>query len=81
MLFRSLLVGYGVNTLLPARLGELFRAEFFKRSYGVTRSVGLASVALERLLDGVIVVACLAAGLWLAGGGCLHQRRIRIPGQ
>jgi uncharacterized membrane protein YbhN (UPF0104 family) len=66
---RVLLVGYGVNTLLPARLGELFRAEFFKRSYGVTRSVGLASVALERLLDGVIVVACLAAGLWLAGGG------------
>jgi uncharacterized membrane protein YbhN (UPF0104 family) len=66
---RVLLVGYGVNTLLPARLGELFRAEFFKRSYGVSRSIGLASVALERLLDGVVVVACLAAGLWLAGGG------------
>lgn len=66
---RCLVVGYGVNMMLPARLGELLRAEFMKRNYGVSRSTGLASVALERLLDGGIVVACLALGLWIGGAG------------
>src|SRR5689334_977673 len=32
---RALLVGYGVNAVMPARLGELFRAEFFKKTYGL----------------------------------------------
>jgi glycosyltransferase 2 family protein len=29
---RALLVGYGLNAVMPARLGELFRAEFFKKT-------------------------------------------------
>jgi uncharacterized protein (TIRG00374 family) len=63
---RVLVVGYGVNLLLPARLGELFRVEYFKRSHGVARAWGLSSVLIERMLDGATVVACLCAGLLLA---------------
>jgi hypothetical protein len=37
---RALLVGYGLNAVMPARLGELFRAEFFKKTFGLSRIWG-----------------------------------------
>jgi uncharacterized membrane protein YbhN (UPF0104 family) len=51
---------------VPARLGELFRAEFFKKVYGLPRVPVLTSIVVERLLDGLTVVGCLALGLVLA---------------
>src|SRR5712671_995033 len=63
---RALLVGYGLNALMPARLGELFRAEFFKKTYGLSRVWGLTSIVIERLFDGMTVVTCLGVGLFLA---------------
>jgi glycosyltransferase 2 family protein len=63
---RALLVGYGLNTIMPARLGELFRAEFFKKTYGLSRVWALTSIVIERLFDGLVVVACLGVGLALA---------------
>jgi len=62
---RALLVGYGLNTIMPARLGELFRAEFFKRSFGLSRVCALTSIVIERLFDGLAVVSCLGLGLLL----------------
>lgn len=62
---RALLVGYGLNTIMPARLGELFRAEFFKKSYGLSRVWALTSIVIERLFDGLTVVICLGVGLFL----------------
>jgi len=61
-----LLVGYGLNTVMPARLGELFRAEFFKKTYGLSRVWGLTSIVIERLFDGITVVCCLGVGLLFA---------------
>lgn len=63
---RALLVGYGLNAIMPARLGELFRAEFFKKTYGLSRVWGLTSIVIERLFDGITVVSCLGAGLLFA---------------
>jgi glycosyltransferase 2 family protein len=62
---RALLVGYGLNTIMPARLGELFRAEFCKKSFGLSRVWALTSIVIERLFDGVTVIACLGIGLFL----------------
>jgi glycosyltransferase 2 family protein len=59
----ALLVGYAFNNLLPARLGELVRADYAKRRFGVSRSAVLGSIVVERLLDGFIVVLCLSGGL------------------
>jgi uncharacterized membrane protein YbhN (UPF0104 family) len=64
---RVLIVGYGFNTIVPARLGELFRVEMFKRFYGLPRVPVLTSIVVERLFDGLAVVGCLASGLLLAG--------------
>jgi hypothetical protein len=63
---RALLVGYGLNAVMPARLGELFRAEFFKKTFGLSRVWGLTSIVIERLFDGIMVICCLGIGLLLA---------------
>lgn len=63
---RALVIGYGLNAIMPARLGELFRAEFLKKSFGLSRVWALTSIVIERLFDGLAVVACLGIGLLLA---------------
>ena len=63
---RSLIIGYTVNNLLPARLGELFRVDFVRREYGVPRSAVLGSVILERLADALTVIILLTYGLVFA---------------
>ena len=62
-----LIAGYAVNNLLPARLGELFRADYLRRLYGVQRSAALGSIILERLLDGMTVVTLFGIGSATAG--------------
>src|SRR5215469_11602986 len=63
---RAMLVGYGLNAVMPARLGEIFRAEFFKKTSGLSRVWGLTSIVIERLFDGITVVCCLGIGLLFA---------------
>ena len=60
---QALIVGYAVNNVLPARLGEIFRADFVWRQFAVRRSAVLGSIVIERLLDGIMVVGLFAAGL------------------
>jgi len=71
---RALLVGYGMNAVMPARLGELFRAEFFKKTHGLSRVWGLTSIAIERLFDGITVVCCLGFGLLFAAAARPNAR-------
>lgn len=71
----ALLVGYAFNNLLPARLGELVRADYAKRRMGVSRSAVLGSIVVERLLDVFIVVLCLSGGLFVLS----FAARQRVP--
>ncbi len=63
---RLLLVGYGLNVILPARLGELARAEMLKNTAAVSRTEALASIVIERLFDGLAVISLLSVGLLLS---------------
>ncbi|MGE5602750.1 MAG: lysylphosphatidylglycerol synthase transmembrane domain-containing protein [Nitrososphaerales archaeon] len=49
-------LGYAANLILPARLGEVLRAAVL-RTRGVPMSAGLATVATERVIDGLATVA------------------------
>ncbi len=60
---KALLVGYAANNVLPARLGELFRADFIARRYRVSRLSALATIFVERLLDMLVVLLCAAVGI------------------
>ncbi len=61
----TLIIGYAVNNVLPARLGELFRADYAKRRFGMSRTTVLGSILIERLLDLCVVLFCLVLGLGL----------------
>lgn len=63
----TLLVGYAVNNVLPARLGEVFRADYAKRRFGMGRATVLGSIVVERLLDLCAILCCLALGLAASG--------------
>lgn len=80
MSLQALLAGYAVNSILPARLGEVFRAHYLGRRAGVSRSSALASIVVERLLDLIAVVASLAIGLLMAGGGDTASRHVLVAG-
>ncbi len=64
---QALIIGYAVNNVLPARLGEIFRADFLRRRFDVSRSAALGSIIVERLMDGMSVVILLGIGLTAIG--------------
>jgi len=56
-------VGYAVNNVLPARLGELARAWMLRETSGLSLVQSLTVTFLERLLDGLTLLALLAITL------------------
>lgn len=55
-----LLTGFMVNNLVPARAGELARALALWRVTGASRRGSLATVGIERLFDGILLIAMLS---------------------
>ncbi len=60
-LFPILVIGFAANNLLPARIGELARVYLLERSEGVSKSLGLATLVVERVFDGFTLLFLLAA--------------------
>lgn len=50
-------LGYMGNNLLPARAGELLRAYALRRQDGVPLGASLATIVVERIFDGVVMLA------------------------
>jgi uncharacterized protein (TIRG00374 family) len=74
-LYPPLMIGFMANNLLPARMGELVRAYSLNRAVGTPKTLALSTVLLERVFDGLTLVAVLAAlaavGALPAGGSAL----------
>src|SRR5579884_2409849 len=62
-LYPVLAIGYMANNLLPARIGELSRVYLVRRREQISASTVLASVAIERVVDGVTVLTLLVLTL------------------
>ena len=60
-LFPVLMIGFMANNLLPARIGEFVRAYVLQREQEVSKSLALGTIVLERLFDGLVLVAFLGA--------------------
>jgi uncharacterized protein (TIRG00374 family) len=65
-LFPVVCIGYMGNNIFPARIGELLRAYVLKRTEDVAISASLATIVLERIFDGVIMLLFVFVGLPLA---------------
>jgi hypothetical protein len=59
-------IGFMANNVLPARLGDVARAFVLGRREGIPVATTFANVMLERIFDGLTVVAILALSLELA---------------
>jgi glycosyltransferase 2 family protein len=69
-LFRAVVIGFTVNNLLPARLGELARAMLLLRWAGVPPAASIGTLVVERLFDGLALCGILGvAWLWVAPTG------------
>ncbi len=58
-LFGAISVGYGVNTVLPLRLGEVVTAYWVRDRSRVGMARALGTIAVERITDGVAVLLIL----------------------
>ena len=65
-LFPVVCIGYMGNNIFPARIGELLRAFVLKGTEEVSVSTSLASILVERIFDGVIMLLFVFVGLPLA---------------
>ncbi len=64
-LFPVLMVGFTANNLLPARIGEFVRAYLLSRRERVSSSLALATIVLERVCDGLMLIALMATTILL----------------
>ena len=59
----AIVLGYAANNVLPARLGEIVRAQAIGQKCKISRSLALASIFIERVLDGLVLTALLYLGI------------------
>src|SRR2546428_5211687 len=62
-LWHDTAVGFMANNLLPVRAGEVARAYVARRQLPVRFMTALASIGVERALDGLVMVGLLALAL------------------
>ena len=60
-----LFLSWFVNCLVPAKLGDLYRAYLLKGNYGASASRTVGTIFIERIADIIVIVfLALAAGFW-----------------
>lgn len=62
-LFPITVIGYLGNNIFPARAGELLRTVVLKKDEGVAISASLATIIVERIFDGVTMLAFIFVNL------------------
>lgn len=61
--FYSVLIGFAANCVLPARLGELIRANSLGQSEEMSKSSVFGTLVIERLFDAFALLLIIIAGL------------------
>lgn len=62
-LFPIVVIGYMGNNIYPARIGEFIRAYFLKRNEGVAYAPALATILVERIFDGLVMLTFIFTAL------------------
>ena len=62
-LFPIVVVGYMANNVLPLRTGELVRSYVLSKQFGIRKTSALATIAVERLFDGLIMLGFMLSAL------------------
>jgi glycosyltransferase 2 family protein len=62
-MFPVVAIGYMGNNIYPARAGEVLRAVILKQKEGVPISASLATIIVERIFDGVVMLGFIFVNL------------------
>lgn len=62
-LYHATTIGFMANNLLPARAGEVARAYVASRQLPVRFSTSLASIVVERVFDGLVMLGLMAVAI------------------
>jgi uncharacterized protein (TIRG00374 family) len=62
-MFPIVAIGYMGNNIYPARAGEVLRSYALKRAHGVPMSASLATIFVERIFDGLVMLVFVFANL------------------
>ena len=62
-MFPIVTIGYAGNNIFPARAGEVVRAVVLKRKQDVPISASLATIIVERVFDGIVMLAFVFVNL------------------
>jgi uncharacterized protein (TIRG00374 family) len=62
-MFPIVCIGYAGNNIFPARAGELLRAVVLKRQEDIPVSASLATIIVERVFDGVVMLGFIFINL------------------
>src|SRR5512142_1153402 len=71
-LYPVLIIGFALNNILPGRPGEFARAISLGQREGLPKTLGLATVVVERVMDGLTLIGILVVvsfGITLPGWG------------
>jgi len=66
-MWHAVAIGFMANNVLPFRMGEIMRTLTVSRLAPVRFTAAFSSIAVERVFDGLTVVALLAVSLFTAG--------------
>jgi glycosyltransferase 2 family protein len=66
-LWHAIAIGFAANNVLPFRAGEVLRVGAVSRLGHVPFATALSSVAVERILDGLVAIGLMSLALTLAG--------------
>lgn len=62
-IFEVVVIGYMANNVLPARIGEVVRAYVLGKREDVRKTSTLATILVERIFDGLVMMGFVAASL------------------
>jgi len=79
-LFPIVVIGYMGNNVYPARAGELIRAYVLRKREGISISASLATIIVERIFDGVVMLLFVFVSLPFTPMPAWLQRVVIVGG-
>lgn len=73
-LFPVVCIGYAGNNIYPARAGEVLRAYILREQEGISVSANMATVVVERIFDGLVMLAFVMLTLPFANFGDRYNK-------
>lgn len=65
VLFRTVVIGYMANDILPARMGEIVRAYILGTQENVSKAATLVTIVVERIFDGLTMLLFIVVASFL----------------